>query len=336
MPDIGTFRSWAEEVCWETNFLPVQELSTGLYYSQRNIRSLTIGGTYQSHPAVLKLYDDPRVCLEPRGLRAFHEHNRSQVLTAPKLLASYMISAKKGWLIMEPLPEGGEWYPRPMSLEQRRIFLKLYQEYRTSFPTVSPDERSWSEHLTAGEFHSFRIARWFQLANDAIEEAAIFNRPAIIDPASFMPGYEWALAVIRKQFRGRAMIWSLGHFKAKEVYILNGGQRAYLIDFAHVKYYPEGYELAFMAWADWMMTDTWRWDRTVWRDGIESWSGDLVDLAAQLGYARPYELVRASLLERVVGGITADVLASDRSPEEKAGYLRHFLPLMRDLTAELR
>lgn len=335
MATIESLRAWADELCHQTGFQRNEELYSGTYYDRDNLRNLILGGTYQGQPAVLKLYDDPRLCYEPRGLQAFHEHNRSQILTAPKLYASHMLSPKKGWLIMERLPDGGEWCPRPMSLEQRETFLRLFLEYRQSFPTQAPFTLTFGERLSAGEFHSQRIARWVQLTNDREEASLLAGEPVVLEAATFVPDYERALVAIRRQFSGRPMIWCHGHFKHREVYILDGGKRAYLIDFAHVKMYPIGYELAFMAWADWIMTDTWKLDQTAWQQGIRSWIETLVPIALRLGYERPEDLVRVSLLERVIGSVLADVTGSDRPHTEKQGYLRHLLPLMQELTDQL-
>ncbi len=335
MAKIETLRAWADELCRQTGFERGEELYAGVFYAKDNVRDLVIAGTFQGQPAVLKLYDDQRLCYEPRGLAAFHQHNRSRILTAPKLLASAMLTPKKGWLIMERLPSGGEWYPRPMSPDQRQTFLKLFREYRHSFPTQSPFPPTLSERLSAGEFHAHRIGRWAQLANETEEATLLAGQPPVLEAGTFVPLYERTLSVIRRQFAGRPMIWCHGHFKHREVYILDGGQRAYLIDFAHVKTYPIGYELAFMAWADWIMTDTWRMDATAWQAGMQTWIDSLIPIAKQLEYDRPEELVRASLLERVVGSILADVVGSDRSPEEKRGYLRHLLPLLKDMTTAL-
>lgn len=335
MPELLAFRRWADEISRRIGFSPEADLQIGTYYDQSNIRDLVIRGTWQNQSAVLKIYDDPRLCFEPRNLTLFHQHNRSSRLTAPRLLAFEELTPKKGWLLIEHVPTGGQWFPRPMSAVQRRVFLELFEEYRRSFPTAAPDPTTIAEQLTSGEYHSWRIGRWFQLANDAEESATAAGQPGLLDQRSFIPAYERALAAIRRGMADRPMIWCHGHFKHSEVYVLDQGRRAYLIDFAHVKKYPIGYELAFMAWSDWLVGDTWRLDRAAWRAGLDDWIGELILVAERLGYSDPDRLIHASVLERVVGSVLADIVASSRPREEKQGYVDHLIPYMEFLTDRL-
>jgi len=126
------------------------------------------------------------------------------------------------------------------------------------------------------------------------------------------------------------MIYCHGHFKPSEIYKLSKN-KYYLLDFAHAKIYPEGYELAFMIWADWMMASDWRLNYGKWYQGIFDWIADFEPIAKELEIEKFSSLIKVSLIERILGTILADVLASERNDEEKRRRLSHLYKLLETL-----
>ncbi len=323
-------RQWARDIADQQGFRLGKLLYEGLYYHKNYVRNGVWGGIYQGKPAVLKVYDDPRVSDEPVALTAFHKHNRSNMLTAPKLYASETISPRKGWLIMEKLPDEAVQFSSPLSDEQRQEFLRVYVEYRHSFISQPTRELTLAEQLPAHEYVLFRLSRWFALANNREEERAMSGEIRLLDHSLFIPLYDKAVAVLRKELQTRRLQWCHGHFKPKEVYKV-GDNRYYLIDFAHSRMYQEGYELGFIVWSDWLMGGDWRLDYPKWKKGIDRWLADFKPVAEQFNIERPDDLLRIALLERTLGSILADVTATDRPREEAEKRNQLLIQLMQDL-----
>ena len=116
-------QKWAKEIADEQGFTLGDCLSIGTYYTKDFIRNVVFCGEYHGQPAVLKVYNDPRFSDEPHALQSFNERNKSAIIRAPKLYAHHMESYQKGWMIMESLPEGGEFFPTPLEAELRKEFL---------------------------------------------------------------------------------------------------------------------------------------------------------------------------------------------------------------------
>ena len=64
---------WAKEIVKKTGFVLEKEIYRGYYYSQDYVRNLILSGLYKGKPAVLKIYDDPRLCEEPNALAFFNK-----------------------------------------------------------------------------------------------------------------------------------------------------------------------------------------------------------------------------------------------------------------------
>jgi len=305
----------AKEIAKETNFILGKEIYRGTYYSANNIRNLIFTGKYKNKPAVLKIYDDPRLTDEPVSQITFNRLNKSRILTAPKVYAHKIISPKEGWLIMEKLPEDGAFFTQPV--KDKKEFADLYLEYRMSFPLKSTRPLVLAENLPADEFHIFRISRWLELANAKESSAILIGEKPLLDPNKFIPRFKTALSVIRKEFKKRKMIWCHGHFKPHELFKTADRKMYYLTDFAHSKMYPEGYEFGFIIWADWLMYADWKLSYSEWKRGVKDWLGVLRPIARKIGIKDFNNLMKASLFERIIGMILADICASERPVGEK-------------------
>lgn len=311
---------WAEKIFKETGFKPEKEIKRGYYYTEDKIRSLVFSGQYQNKPAVLKIYDDPRLTDEPLALQSFNETNESEILKAPKLYAHELISPKKGWLIMEQLPENSRPFQRPLKPAERPLFLELFLEYRRNFPKEPHRSLTLLENLPDHLFHIFRINRWFQLANDKEAELMAAGEKPVLDPKNFLPLYQKALEKISQEFSHRKMIWSHGHFNPAEVFKHPNKNAYYLTDFMHTKMYPEGYELGLIIWSDWIM-NAWQISYAKWRKGIDQWLNQMGKVAEELKINEFFPLIQVSLIERCLGTILADICATDRPQQEKMKHL---------------
>jgi hypothetical protein len=319
-------QNWAEDIAIKNGFILDRLIYSGEYYTSGNVRNVILSGVYQGQQTVLKAYDDPRLSDEPLSLKKFNESNKSKTLIAPKLYAYELISPKKGWFIMEKLPEGGSFFQPPLNSQDRQKFIKTFLEYRHNFPYEPTRDLSLAENLPANEFHIYRINGWFRLANDKKEELASLGEGRLLNQKEFILKYIRALDKIKEDFKGRKMIWCHGHTKPQEFY--QAGDIIYLTDFAHTKLYPEGYELAFVIWADHMMAGDWKLDYREWRKGVFAWVDDFEVIAENLGIVDYREFIKTCIIERVLGTILADVCASDRSREEKEprlNLLNHLL-----------
>ena len=128
------------------------------------------------------------------------------------------------------------------------------------------------------------------------------------------------------------MIWCHGHFKAHELFTNKERNKYYLIDFAHTAMYPEGYELAFIAWSDYLMdSEKWNMPFDKWKIGIYEWLFDLEKIAKVLKIKKYKNLIKVSLVERIIGTILADIVSSDRSDIEKEKGINLMMKLLKEL-----
>jgi hypothetical protein len=327
---LAAFEAWAKRIAAETGFVLGQKIYHGIYYSQDHVRNAIYEGMWQDKAAVLKMYDDPRLSDEPQALEEFNRSVQTGELRALRIYASHMESPKRGWLIIEHLPEGGSFFRSPLSIQEKETFTELYMQYRRQFPCLPTRPLMLGERLPANEYHRQRIARWFQLANDREEMRRMDSEVPLLSPDVFLPKYLKALKAIGQEFTDRKMVWCHGHFKPHEIYRLAEGGYI-LTDFAHSKMYPEGYELAFIIWSDCLMMTDWRMGYEKWKKGIDEWLNAFRARIDGLALTRFEELMRTSLLERCLGTILADLTASDRPRDELEGRLDLLLRLTDEL-----
>lgn len=64
--------------------------------------------------------------------------------------------------------------------------------------------------------------------------------------------------------------------------------------------YPEDYELAFIIWADWLMSADWNLPYKKWKKGIDEWLKQLKPVAKKLKIKNFNSLMAASLTERII------------------------------------
>lgn len=322
---------WTEKIIKKTGFVFKKEISRGYYYTKDKIRSLILGGLYQDKPAVIKIYDDPRLTDEPVTIKNFNKSNKSKIIKAPEIYKYELVSPKKGWFIMEKMPQGSKEFIRPIDLKDRKIIAELYLEYRKNFPTKSIRPLSLSENLPAHQFHIFRINRWLQLANDREAERIMSGDKPILKAKEFIPRLERGLDLIHREFKTRKMVWCHGHFNPAEIFKHPKENIYYLTDFMHAKMYPEGYEFGFIIWSDWIMSTDYRMSYSKWKKGIDSWISEFKPIAKRLKVKRFNSLMRASLIERGLGAILADICASDGLRGEKIGKINLIYRLLDDL-----
>lgn len=304
-----------EDAVKNLNLKNVQEFYKGYYYTHTKIRNRIFLCEFNRKKAVLKVYDDPRDTYEGRALEKFHKFNKSTKITAPALYGYKQITPKSGWVLMEKLPEG-KFFTQPLANNQRGEFIELFYEYRQNFPTLPHRPLALYEKLPPDLFHLYRIQRWFELASSKESEEALLKRRSTLSSKKFLSLYKQTIQIIMKEFKDRRMIYCHGHFKPHEVYKADSGM-IYLIDFAHAKMYPEGYELAHIVWADYLMSADWKESYKTFRDGVFAWEKIIIHVAEKLGFKQPKNLIRASMIERLLGSILADVTATDRPYEEK-------------------
>lgn len=326
----AAFEVWAKKVAIENGFVLEEKLHQGTYYAADFVRDAVWGGTWNGKPAVLKLYDDPRMSDEPRALEAFHRLVGNGRLTAPALYASKMETVKRGWLITERLPEGGIFFKSPLSQAEKILFFDVYLEYRKFFPYMPTRPLTLAEQLPAAEFHRFRMAQWFRLAHEKEEERRANGQPLLLHATEFLSRFVKAMKIMDAEFAHRNMIWCHGHFKPQEVY--RAQEKFYVTDFAHTKMYPEGYELAFIVWADCLMAN-WKTSYESWKAGIDTWIKIFRDKQEAVGFVRFDELLRVSLVERALGTILADVTGADRPHDEAEKRLSDLHHLLDELLA---
>ena len=260
---------------------------------------------------MLKEYNDPRQTDEPLALKSFNKNNKSKILTAPQLYDYKIISKHQGWLIMEKLPALGKFFKPPLTPQKRKEFLKIFLEYKKYFPQRPHRKLHPYEKLSADKFNLKKLNHWLKLSK-----------------IKSIKNYQASLNLINKEFSKRKMQWVHGHFKPQEIYYTPKLKKYYLTDFAHVKKYPEGYELAFIIWADQLMTDPKN------HRGVYTWIKELKPIAHKLKIKNFDSLIKASLVERILGTIIADIGATNKSQTQKDKLAKPLYQLLEKLLAE--
>lgn len=310
--DQAHFEQWARDLAAKNDFLVDDVIHIGTYYKKDHVRSMMFSGTYAYEQATMKVYDDPRGSGEPKAVSLHAAHNSSEQIQGPTILSSDMIDTHKGWFITRTSDVLQHLFTSPLSPEVRRHFLKLFLEYRTHLSIEPLRQLHLREYLPAHEFHAMRLGNWFRLAMEAERE----RETPLLDPSELIPRYTRVMDIIRKTFATRRMIWSHGHFKPDSLLFSPDSGTYTLIDFAHSGMYPEGYELTFMLWADTLMDGDYTQEYSQWRAQVDGWLEDLQPIAEHLGIEDYDELIHASLLERIMGTILADITASDKPRDE--------------------
>lgn len=324
----NNLENWAREIAQKNQFNIKKEIRHSFYYATGQMKSLIYEGIYQGQEAVLKLYNDPRLTNDPIAQNSFNEKNKSKILLAPRVLKYEIISPQKGWLIMEKI-SGERMLQSPLPPNKRANFLKLYLEYRKNFPTKPTRPLFLFESLSAAEFNYYRISRWLQLANDKEAEITLKEGRSILEIKKFTKIFEKSIGLIRKEMVSRKMIWCHGLFAPYKIMKKDG--RYYLFDFGHAKLYPEGYELAFIIWADWIMSADWQLPYKEWKKGIFEWLKEMEKISKVLKIKNFKSLMRANLVERCLGTILADICATDRPRQEKEKRIDLLYKLLEEL-----
>jgi hypothetical protein len=325
----NNIKTRSREIAKQNEFLNYRKIYQATTQSNDQVRNMIFSGLYKKEPAILKIYNDAKSNDEPLALEAFNRLNRSKTLKAPKLFKYKILSLNSGWLIEQGLYRG-KFLKSPLTPVERQEFLRVYLEYRKSFPTKPHRSLRLNEQLPANLFHLHRIPHWLQMAINKEEQSQKRNVPTVLLAKEFAPRFQKGLDIINQEFKNRKMLWCHGHFKPKEIFKGTDG-KYYLTDFAHVKMYPEGYELAFIIWADWLMPGNWHLPYAKWKKPVFDWVSDLEKVAKTLKIKGFNNLIKASLIERIFGVILADVVARDWSLKEKRLRLKLLYKLFDEL-----
>ena len=229
---------------------------------------------------------------------------------------------------MEHLPKGS-FFSSSLNKADKQSFLQAYREYRSTFPKQPSRPLTLPEKLNPSEWIIYRMNRWFELAtyrefDRESDEGLLYDHKELIQI------YQQSINLFRKTHANLDMIWSHGHFKPQEIFIVDEKDLYYLTDFAHTQLLPKGHELAFIIWADWMMIQAnWNAAYSEWKTGIIKWI-DTMDNERKIQNISD-ELMHAALLERTIGTLLADIGASDKPKEELKKGARLHLQLAREL-----
>jgi len=314
----------AQRIAKENNFALDRFLYEADYYTKDKPRNVIYDGVFEGQKAILKVYQDPRITDEPVSLAAFNKSNTSEILKAPQVYAHKIETPHQGWMIVEKLPESGRFFSSPLTEKDREEFLKIFLELKNNFPQKPTRQLRLAEHLPPADFNIGRINRWFELAHN--KEAESIHKA--LEPSELIPRYTKALEIIREEFKHRDKEWIHGHFKPAELYKVSDTEY-YLLDFAHTHLFPEGHELGFMIWADCLMNGAdYSLSYQDWEQKVLDWVEILAPIAKTLKYKNYQQLIRASLIERILGTILADIGATDMAIKDKKDQLDYLYRLL--------
>lgn len=117
----------AKQLATKYGFKIEKKIYQANYYRDNQPRNAIFFVNYHGKKAALKIYDDPRETDEPFALARFNRINKSKILLAPKLYKAEIISAKRGWFIMERLPASAKaFHSPPVSKSAARIHQSFF------------------------------------------------------------------------------------------------------------------------------------------------------------------------------------------------------------------
>jgi hypothetical protein len=320
------FEAWAEEICTRQGLRQLEELRRTTHDVSDRLRNLIWEVEHAGRPAVLKVYDDDVVNVEAESLRAFHQTNRSRVLTAPDLLVFETTSLTKGWLLIEKLPDEGRFLESPLQKAERTYFVDLFCEYRRNFPRRPNRPLALAEAQDAYRFHSFRTMQALETASTREQQRAFAGEPAVLEHGELLPRLEAVMDRVRAVFKGRDLHWGHGHFKPSDLFEYADGRWA-ITDFGHTKMLPDGYEEALAIWSDQMIMGPPQ-DYEPWRAEIDDWQQRFLKAEPELDR----DLLSAGLLERSLATLLESIaLEDDMAPEERRHRLELHYRLIDDL-----
>ncbi len=297
------------------------------------MRSAVFEVIYHGNPAILKLYHDPRPTYEIEAHLQFEQQNKSKLVFAPKLFDYQILTTHQGWLLMEKIPATCIQFARPASLLQRKELLDVYFEYLRNNPVRPNRTLNMIEHLSANEFHRFRLGRWFALANEEESKLIAKGKESVLSLMRFLPLYEMILKYLDRHFEQIKMNWyAHGLFQSQDIFYLPEKKIFYLTDFCRSGMYPEGYGLSSLIWSDWIVGVRTNISELEFSEGIDKWLDLIFDeyyfKAAQIwslyqksdarktsaNISKVRSLLKASLVERITGTILADITANAKMP----------------------
>jgi hypothetical protein len=319
--------AWGHEICMRHGLRRGEELRRTTHDLSDRLRNLIWEVEREGRPAVLKVYDDDLVNVEAESLRAFHESNRSRILTAPELYLFETTSLTKGWLLIEKLPGDGRFLESPLKEGERGRFVELFCEYRRNFPRRPNRPLALAEAQDAHRFHSYRTMHALETASTREQQRAFGDEPAVLEHGELLPRLESGMDRLREVFKDRELHWGHGHFKPSDLFEYADDRWA-ITDFGHTKMLPEGYEEALAIWWDQMiMAPPQDYER--WRSNIDDWAKRFLDAEPQLDR----DLLSASLLERALATVLESIaLEEDVAPEERRHRLELHYRLIDDLS----
>lgn len=309
---------WARDIAREHQLEVRGELRRTTHDLSDRLRNVIWDVNYRGRPALLKVYDDDIVNLEAESLRAFQERNESLTLTCPELFLSETVSVRKGWLLIEKLPDEGRFLESPLEPHERELFIELFMEYRRNFPHEPDRPLALVERQDAFHFHAFQLMQALETASVREQQRAFDGRPPVLQHDEILPRLEAVMDRLNRVFKGRALHWGHGHFKPADVYEFAGARRWAITDFGHTKMLPEGYEPAFAIWWDQMIMAPHK-DYGRWRRQIDDWVWRFLEALPKL----ESEVLSASVLERALASVLKSIAIEDElSGEERRERLR--------------
>lgn len=302
---------WAKAIAKDQRFEIEGEIYHGIYYQKNHVRNIIYKGTFDNRPAILKAYNDPRFTDEPASLQAFLNHNKSKLLLAPQLYASEQIDDHQGWLIMEYLDQG-MFLSTPIPKEQRARVLELFTEYKQYFPKTPHRKLSEMEQDDSFVYTKKKFDLWHADFLQREEERKT-KQQTQFNSTDFELLYKQAIDYIKQQFSGVPLEWVHGHFKPQELFEKENGTY-YLTDFAHSKMVPLGYELAFIIWADQIMSQPVSTPYPEWKQGIDEWIQLIIPYLNIIQMTQAQ--FQAAIIERLIGTLLRDFGSSDKPAKD--------------------
>jgi hypothetical protein len=307
--------AWANEIAERHGLRRREELRRTTHDLSDRLRNLIWDVEYEERPAVLKVYDDDVVNVEAESLRAFHESNRSELLTAPELYLFDVVSLTRGWLLIEKLPDEGRFLESPLDAGERPRFVELFCEYRRNFPRRPNRPLALAEAQDAYRFFSYRAMQALETASSREQQRAFDGDRTVLEHDELLPRLEAAMDRVRAVFKGRELHWGHGHFKPSDVFAYGDGRFA-LTDFGHTKMLPDGFEEAIVIWWDQMVVGAPQ-SYDEWRSAIDDWAEQFLAAEPELD---PRQLW-AGVLDRALSNVLETIALDDEMDAEERRHL---------------
>lgn len=227
-----------QQISTETGFIPEKEIFRGQIYDKDKVASLIYKGTFQEHPAALKVQGLKPEIEETEIINKFNSQNKSKIIRLPKVYkkTDWNETDGQGYSIVE-LVEAPQIYEQPFaSPEQIAEFCRFYTEYKENC-LQEPLFEKQSHEENSLDFTLQRVNHWAKISQSKGHLTEEIGN--LLDQFK---------TLVSKYLPESKMEFMHGHLTANDIFKISENEFV-LMSNLFWGYRPEYYDTTFHLWA---------------------------------------------------------------------------------------